>query len=411
MRIHVIVFVWWAALSAASIAAAQSGSSSGTETTAPSVDERLSAAESGIARLERIGITGYIQGRAVYQEDSRPLTNLFVRRARLNIRHNGSRSRMALSFDGGQGAVAVQDAYFDLILTPNRGQRQGLVVRAGQFFRPFGFEIERGEAEREFPERPAGWPYFFPGNRDLGADISAGITPSTILNLAVVNGNGTSSSATSFRDVDDHKDVLLRLRQTLFRPRIDLALSFYTGKQTIPGTEAVAAQTGYVDENGNGVREPEEPMVVIAPARAAREAIEGDRNRWGAALNAFDVLGGTLRAEYVGGEHLTTNLASGPTQAVATGHAYFAQYIRHVGADFSVGVRYDALDPDVDDEVRVRNDGFQETVGLLLMRMLGDNVRLSVAFEQPRVTVYDRTEQSVDHVEDPLWTFQGLYRF
>jgi len=42
-----------------------------------------------------------------------------------------------------------------------------------------------------------------------------------------VNGGGTSAPTLSFRDPDDHKDVMVRLRHTLFRPRLDLALSYY----------------------------------------------------------------------------------------------------------------------------------------------------------------------------------------
>jgi hypothetical protein len=312
MRLHLFVVSGAGVLLLPSLVLAQATAPSpgAGETSGPSIEERVSNTESWLTRLEKIGISGYVQARGVYQENATPLTNLFVRRARLNFRHTGDRSRFALSIDGGQGAVVVQDAYFDLNLTQNHGQEQGAIIRAGQFFRPFGFEIERGEAEREFPERPTGWAYFFPGNRDQGIDLSRGLTPSTIANVAVVNGNGTSTSSISFRDTDDHKDVMVRLRQTLFRPRVDLAVSYYLGQQTNPGTEAQAAQTGFVDENGNGVQDPGEPTVIVTPAKAAKPAIEGDRNRWGVALNAYDLVGGTLRGEYVGGKNLTSNLGS-----------------------------------------------------------------------------------------------------
>src|SRR5262245_29351842 len=110
---------------------------SGGEPSAPSVEERMSNTESMLARLEKLGISGYAQVRATYEKDATPLTNLFVRRARLNFRHTGDRSRLAISVDGGQGTVTVQDAYFDLTAIAGRGQRQGLILRAGQFYRPF----------------------------------------------------------------------------------------------------------------------------------------------------------------------------------------------------------------------------------------------------------------------------------
>lgn len=387
-------------------------SSTSTEGESPSVEERVANAESRLARLERLGIAGFVQARGTHQDDATPLTNLYVRRARLNLRYAGDRSRLAVSLEGGQGTVSIQDAYFDLNITPNRGQQQGAVIRAGQFLRPFGFEVERSEAEREFPERPAGWAAFFPGNRDQGVDVSMGLTPTTIANAAVVNGNGASTAAAlSLREPDDHKDVMVRLRQTLFQPRIDLAVSYYVGRQTIPGTAAQAAVTGYVDENGNGTQDPTEGTIVISPARAGRSAIEGDRNRWGAALTAFDVVGGTLRTEYVGAKSFTTNLGPGLSHAVATAHAWYAQYLRYIAAGFTLGARFDAYDPDLDDELRIRDDGAQTTIGLVALRWVGENVRLSLAWEQPRITVYSKANDSVRHVENPVWTLQGLYRF
>lgn len=394
-----------------SMLSAQTGSpaAASAQASGPSVEDRVTNAESRLAKLEKLEITGYVQTRLVYQNDATPLTNLLVKRARLNVRHTGDRSRLAISFDGGQGSVSIMDAYFDVTLIQNRGQRQGAILRAGQFMRPFGFEIERGEAEREFPERPAGWTVFFPGNRDQGSDLSMGLAPTTIANIAVVNGNGTATSV--FKDTDDHKDVMVRLRQTLFQPRIDLALSGYLGRQTTAATAAQSAQTGFVDENGNGVQDTGEPTVVVSPAKAAKAAIEGDRNRWGIALNAYDLVGGTLRGEYVGGKNLTTNLGSGPSQAVATAYAWYVQYLRYMGAGFTLGVRFDQFDPDIDDDVRLRNDGAQRTFGFLALRWIGDSVRLSLAWERPRVTTYNKTSKTVLHTDDPVWTVQGLYRF
>src|SRR5262249_25750887 len=158
----------------------------------------------------------------------------------------------ALSLDGGQNSVTVKDAYFDWFITPTEGQKQGWTLRSGQFFRPFGYEIERGAPDREFPERPAGWAVLFPGNRDQGFDASVGLTPSTLFNVAIVNGNGTSTTTTPFKDIDNHKDLIARVRQSLFSPRMDIALSGYWGKQTAAGSAAVPAQLGFVDSNGNG---------------------------------------------------------------------------------------------------------------------------------------------------------------
>jgi hypothetical protein len=107
------------------------------------IEDRVSASESTLVRLLRTIVSGYAQARATAQDTAAPESNLFVRRARLNLRHSFDRGRFALSFDGGQNTVTVKDAYIDLFLTKSRGQQQAVSLRSGQFFRPFGFEVER----------------------------------------------------------------------------------------------------------------------------------------------------------------------------------------------------------------------------------------------------------------------------
>jgi len=376
-----------------------------------SVDDRVAASESTLGRILRTTVSGYVQARATYQDQAVPESNLFVRRARLNLRHSFDRGRFALSFDGGQNTVTVKDAYMDLLLTKNDGQRQGLTLRSGQFFRPFGFEIERGAPDREFPERPTGWGVLFPGNRDQGFDLSVGVTPSLILNAAVVNGGGTSTSTLSFRDPDDHKDVMARVRYSLFSPRIDLAASVYVGQQTIAGTPAVAAQTGFLDSNGNGVKDPGEATVVSVPGKAAIAPIEGDRNRWGFAANVYDLLGGTLRAELVGARDLTKNLGTGPSQKTAPARAWYASYVHPLGKAWGLGARYDEFDPDTNDTIRPDGDGEQDTLGALAMRQVGDQIRLTLTWERPWLTAYDKAAKQSSKTHHDLWTLQAQYRF
>src|SRR5262245_22590272 len=44
----------------------------------------------------------------------------------------------------------------------------GLTLRAGQFVKPFGFDVQQSSSEREYPERAIFEGYFFPGERDRG---------------------------------------------------------------------------------------------------------------------------------------------------------------------------------------------------------------------------------------------------
>ena len=64
-----------------------------------------------------------------------------------------------------------------------------LSVRAGQFVKPFGFDIQHSSAERESPERGIFAGYFFPGQRDRGVMLHAEVAPGLQLFLGAFNGN------------------------------------------------------------------------------------------------------------------------------------------------------------------------------------------------------------------------------
>ncbi len=385
-RARLEMTLWTAALVAASSnAGAQSAGADSARSPAVSaapaeLADQVSAMQSTLARLQRTSVTGYVQARAVYQGDVRPTNNLFVRRARLNLRYTGEAVRFALSFDGGQNAVTVKDAYVDWTATPAHGQKQGLVLRAGQFFRPFGFEVERGAPDREMPERPAGWIVLFPGYRDQGADLSIGITPQIVAEVAVLNGGGTSTTSLTFRDPDSRKDVLARVRFASFGPRVDLALSGYLGEQTIPAT-------------------------TTAPA------ITGDRNRWGVAANVYDALGGTLRAEALWARDITTNLGPGAARETAPGFAVYGQYAHALGARITGVARYDRFDPDTEDESRLGGDGEQDTYAAAVLAQVVEGFRLTLAYEHVRLWQYHRASETSSLEDSDLYTLQTQFRF
>jgi hypothetical protein len=70
------------------------------------IEDRVGASESTLARILRTTVSGYVQARGTDQDTATPESNLFVRRARLNLRHSFHWGRFALSFDGGQNADA-----------------------------------------------------------------------------------------------------------------------------------------------------------------------------------------------------------------------------------------------------------------------------------------------------------------
>jgi hypothetical protein len=131
----------------------------------------------------------------------------------------------------GAAEELVNDAFVELYLTP------GLTLRVGQFIKPFGFDVPRSSAEREFPERGMFAGYFFPGQRDRGvmlmwdAGADADVLKNTHLYAALLNGNRF------FADRDGRLDALFRVRR-LF-PSIGLAagVSVQVGNQLLPPTD------------------------------------------------------------------------------------------------------------------------------------------------------------------------------
>jgi hypothetical protein len=83
----------------------------------------------------------------------------------------------------------LNDAYVDLRVT------RAVTVRAGQFVKPFGFDVQHRDWERESPERAMFAGYVFPGQRDRGVMVmgdlrnAGGPLAGVSFAAAIVNGN------------------------------------------------------------------------------------------------------------------------------------------------------------------------------------------------------------------------------
>jgi hypothetical protein len=173
----------------------------------------------------------------------------------------------------------------------------------------------------------------------------------------------------------------------------------------------VPAQLGFVDSNGNGVKETGEETVVSVPGRAAVPALTGDRNRWGVGTIVSDLVGGTLRAEAVWADDFTNNLGTGASRKVAPVFGWYAQYVHAIAGPFTGGLRYDRYDPDTDDTVRLGGDGELDTYAVVAMAQPGDGIRWTLQWEHLRLWVYDRAAADSDLLDSDLFTFQGQFRF
>jgi len=111
-------------------------------------------------------------------------------------------------------------------------------VRVGQFIKPFGFDIQQSSAERESPERGIFAGYFFPGQRDRGVMLTAGLTDGVQLFLAAFNGNRF------FADSNRPINYNARLRKVFDRLPLAAGVSAQIGQQLLPD-----GVTGSDDEN------------------------------------------------------------------------------------------------------------------------------------------------------------------
>jgi hypothetical protein len=131
----------------------------------------------------------------------------------------------------GAAEELVNDAFVEFYLT------RGFTLRAGQFVKPFGFDVPRSSADREFPERGMFAGYFFPGQRDrglmaiwnAGSDVPA--LANTHVYAAVLNGNRF------FADRDDKLDALFRVRRVFPATGFAVGASLQVGTQLVPAAQ------------------------------------------------------------------------------------------------------------------------------------------------------------------------------
>jgi hypothetical protein len=234
----------------------------------------------------------------------------------------------------------VNDAFLEFY------PRDGITLRAGQFVKPFGFDVQQSSSEREYPERAMFEGYFFPGERDRGVmfrwDTGSerkAVVKNTVLSAAILNGNRF------FNDVDYHLNTLFRVRRLL--PNIGLAIggSAEFGSQLLP--------SGVVGDSN-----------VRILGVDAQYAIR----RFGA---RFEIVRGTrpstllsrepeFASSFAPGTHTSGGAASGLFRLTPTDQIY---------------VRYDTLfgDPETGKNVRATSAGY--------LRFLGEHTRFGLNYQ------------------------------
>jgi hypothetical protein len=230
-------------------------------------------------------------------------------------------------------AGAAQELVNDAFVEYYAGD--AVTIRAGQFVKPFGFDIQQSSSIRESPERGIFAGYFFPGQRDRGVMISAKLDGlgdfwhGTQFFAGVFNGNRF------FTDSNRQLNYNLRIRKVFEGRSLAVGASVQLGRQLLPeGT------------NGND-----------------RENLYGADMQW-----AWKRLG--VRAEFVAGNMPSTLLSLEPEFAPrfrpgahAAGGSVFSS-LRVVGRD-QVYSRYDQFNRDLVSgrNIRALNFGYFHYIG------------------------------------------------
>jgi hypothetical protein len=194
---------------------------------AEGAEESLAATRSVVDRLNKIKLSGYVQGRYEWHDDSLAGvsntgvangvygTNRFlVRRARLKALYDGTNAEYMLQIDATGDGVALRDAEATFVDT---WTPFGIRLTVGQFKWPFGYEVLQSSSDREMPERSSVIRALFPGERDRGLRLQARYEWLRFA-AALVNGNGTQENplyvtrATyGTRDPNTWKDIVWRI--------------------------------------------------------------------------------------------------------------------------------------------------------------------------------------------------------
>jgi len=315
--------------------------------------ERLTTAESDLAKLTKIKISGYIQGQYQYFES--PLlestsNNYFsIRRARVKFTYQATDGiKFVLQPDFSPGALSIKDAYAVL----NDRWTKSFSLWIGKFNRP-NYEVEYSSSQREVVERSLVIRTLYPGERAVGAKLDYKPTSLPIhVQLALLNGpdgltindrTGASINTNENKDFDNFKDLMARVTYNFKLGSfggLDLGAHGYFGNLKAHSTTTLMSDY------------------------TTTEAIKfGDpiKRQWfGGEFQLFaDVLGGmSLKGEYLAGKNGTTGFtgtAVGTTPSILglpntqnNFAGYYLYFIKNLGKKNQFALRYDYYDPNTD---------------------------------------------------------------
>ena len=367
--------------------------------------ERLATAESDLAKLTKIKVSGYVQ--AQYQSFENPSLqpdNYFsLRRVRVKFTYEAADGvKFVVCPDFGAGTYTLKDAYVVL----NDHWTKAFSLWMGKFNRP-NYEVEYSSSQREVAERSAVIRALYPGERAIGAKLEYNpVNVPLHVQLALLNGSdgitinnasGTNLNSTENKDFDNYKDIMVRAYY-------NLSLGNFGGLD-------FGAHGYFGSFKSNALKTLSSDYSTIKDVKLG-DAVK--RNWVGGEFQLFaDVLGGlSIKGEYIAGKNASIGyapIAASGTAAAVPGVAnfqnnfsgYYLYFIKNLGKKNQFALRYDYYDPNTDikgKDVKVvkytspdattlanrtsgKSDLATSTLSLALHHYFDDNLRITLNYD------------------------------
>src|SRR5260221_2559861 len=238
-------------------------------------------------------------------------------------------------------------------------------MMVGQFGLPFGFALVQPPRTRWFMERSTASRALWPGEPDVGARLSGGISFARYA-FAVTNGEPLDErSGFGLQDPNGNKDVTGRLGAEVKASDafvVSGGVSYNRGKGFHPGTDATKSTIAWTDANGDGKIDSSElsgsaATEAFPSATFARWAVGGDLQiqlrtalgwsmLYGEVISASNLDRSLFIADPIGNSPVTGDPVQNGSSLRELG--YYIAFTQEITPYGVIGFRYDSYDPNAD---------------------------------------------------------------
>lgn len=404
------------------------------------LQEQIDANASGIKKLNKLKVSGYVQVQTEYAEEfastkvglntkymkdrdfeSGDYLRMGVRRGRIKFEWTEKSGSATFQLDITEKGVSFKDAYIKLW----HPKFKTVSLTAGIFDRPFGDEIRYSSSKRESPERTLAYQKLFPDERDLGVMLS--LAPYTTSMFNGLKLEGGLFSGNGVRQDDNGKlDFIGRLSYTRTDANFSygIGISYYNGLVNNADTFLYNVEKD-VDVN-KWVKSNVEQNMLNKREYYGFDAQVTLASSWGLTQFRGEVLGGTqpsLKSDF--GSPKANTYSDGTTsyksfnymRSFFSGHAYFIQDIYKT--PFTLVLKYGYLDPNTKmagDEIKDKTDLFNHNYGFGLLWRATANIRVQAFYELVKneltnsIAVNGNADYS-KNIADNVFTLRVQYKF